>query len=168
MAKKEKETKTNAMRILERLDIPFTLHEYEVSETGGAAGFTNGADVAAKQGLPPEQVFKTLVTIGADGGHYVFVIPVGEELDLKKCAKSVGVKNVQMLPMKELFELTGYVRGGCTAIGMKKQFPTRIDETAQLFETIHVSGGRIGSGIELAPGDFLAAAEAEYADLVKD
>ena len=162
MPKKEKETKTNAMRILERLNIPFTLHEYEAGE------FTSGTDVAAKQGLPPEQVFKTLVTVGADGGHYVFVIPVEEELDLKKCAKSVGVKSVQMLPMKELFDLTGYVRGGCTAIGMKKQFPTRLDETAQLFGTIHVSGGRIGSGIELAPDDFLAAAEAEYADLVKD
>ena len=163
MAKKEKETKTNAMRILERMNIPFTLHEYEPD-----GAFTSGTDVAAKQGLPPEQVFKTLVTVGADGGHYVFVIPVEEELDLKKCAKSVGVKNVQMLPMKELFDLTGYVRGGCTAIGMKKPFPTRIDETAQLFETIHVSGGRIGSGIELAPEGFLAAAGAEYADLVKD
>ena len=163
MAKKEKETKTNAMRILERMNIPFTLHEYEPD-----GAFTSGTDVAAKQGLPPEQVFKTLVTVGADGEHYVFVIPVEEELDLKKCAKSVGVKNVQMLPMKELFDLTGYVRGGCTAIGMKKPFPTRIDETAQLFETIHVSGGRIGSGIELAPEGFLAAAGAEYADLVKD
>ena len=119
MAKKEKETKTNAMRILERMNIPFTLHEYEPD-----GAFTSGTDVAAKQGLPPEQVFKTLVTVGADGGHYVFVIPVEEELDLKKCAKSVGVKNVQMLPMKELFDLTGYVRGGCTAIGMKKPFPT--------------------------------------------
>lgn len=158
MAKKE--TKTNAMRILERMKIPFEHKEYESDE------FTDGSEVATKLGLPHDEVFKTLVTVGADRQYYVFVIPVDEELDLKKCARSVGVKSVQMIHVKELFPLTGYVRGGCTAIGMKKQFVTRIDESAGLFEKIYISGGRIGSQIRLAPDDFCKAAQAEYADLL--
>ena len=157
----KKETKTNAMRILERLKIPFEHREYECDE------FTDGSDAADHLGLPHEEVFKTLVTVGADKEHYVFVIPVDEELDFKKCAKSVGVKSVQMIHVKELFPLTGYVRGGCTAIGMKKQFKTRIDETAQLHELIYISGGRIGGQIRLAPDDFIRATGAEYAPLTK-
>ncbi len=157
MAKKE--AKTNAMRMLERMNIAYTAREYECDE------FTDGSEVAEKLGLPKEQVFKTLVTVGADRQHYVFVIPVDEELDFKKCARAVGVKSVQMLPLKELFPLTGYVRGGCTSIGMKKAFPTRIDETAGLFSEIYVSGGRIGTQLCLAPDDLLRAAGAEYADL---
>lgn len=156
-----KETKTNAMRILEQMGIAFSHTEYEADE------FTDGASTADKLGLDHDQVFKTLVTTGADRNHYVFVIPVDETLDLKKCAKSVGVKSVEMLPQKELFPLTGYVRGGCTAIGMRKKFVTRIDETAQLFDAIYVSGGRIGCQLRLAPDDYLSAADAAYADLTE-
>ena len=159
MAKKE--AKTNAMRILERMKIPFSHQEYECDE------FTDGSETADRLGLPHEQVYKTLVTVGADRAHYVFVIPVDAELDLKKCARSVGAKSVQMIHMKELFPLTGYVRGGCTAIGMKKQFVTRIDESAASLDEIYVSGGRLGSQIRLSPADFLKAAGAEYADLIR-
>ena len=159
MAKKE--AKTNAMRILERMKIPFTYQEYECDE------FTDGSDAATKLGLPHELVFKTVVTVGADKQHYNFVIPVDEELDLKKCARSVGVKSVEMIHMKELFPLTGYVRGGCSAIGMKKQFVTRIHESAKTLDGIYVSAGRIGTQIYLAPDDFCKAAKAEYADLIR-
>lgn len=156
-----KQTKTNAMRILDTLGIAYTATEYEAGE------FTDGAETADKLGLDHEQVFKTLVTVGADREHYVFVIPVDESLDLKKCARSVGAKAVSMLPQKELFALTGYVRGGCTSVGMKKQFTTRIDESAILFDTIYVSGGRIGLQLCLAPDDLCRAANAAYADLVQ-
>ena len=159
MSKKEKEVKTNAMRILERMKIPFRQTTYEVDE------FVDGLQTAKKLSLPVETVFKTLICVGNDRQHYVFVIPVAEELDLKKCARSVGVKSVSMIHVKELFDLTGYVRGGCTAIGMKKQFVTRIDESAAAFDEIHVSGGKIGCQISLAPDDFCRAAGAEYAQL---
>lgn len=160
MAKKE--TKTNAMRILERMEIPYESQDYE------CGAFTDGMEAADKLGLPYEQVFKTLVTVGADREHYVFVIPVDQELDFKKCAKAVGVKSVEMIHVKDLFSLTGYVRGGCTAIGMKKSFVTRIDETAQLFDTIYVSAGRIGTQIALSPDGYLKASGAAYADLTKE
>ncbi len=164
MAKKQTDNKTNAMRILERENIPFISQSYEVTDD-----FIDGIHTADKLGLPHEQVFKTLVTLGADREHYVFVIPIEEELDFKKCARSVGVKSVQMIHVKELFDLTGYVRGGCTAIGMKKNFVTRLDETAMLFDQIYISGGRIGCQIRLRPDDFLQAAwKAEYADLTRD
>ena len=143
------------------MKIPFEHRQYECDE------FTDGSEVADKLGLPHEQVFKTLVTLGNDRQHYVFVIPVDEELDLKKCARAAGVKSVQMIHVKELFPLTGYVRGGCTAIGMKKQFVTRIDQSAEEQERIYISGGRIGSQILLAPDDFCKAAQAEYADLTR-
>lgn len=157
MAKKE--SKTNAMRILERMKIPYVHQEYECDE------FTDGSDIAEKLGLDHEQVFKTLVTAGADKQNYVFVIPVDKELDLKKCARSVGVKSVSMIHMKDLLPLTGYVRGGCTAIGMKKKFVTRIDAAAKAQDEIYVSGGRIGMQIRLSPDNFIKAADAEYADL---
>ena len=160
MAKKE--VKTNAMRILEKLKIPFEHQEYECDE------FTDGCDVADKLGLPYERVFKTLVTEGADREHYVFVIPVDKELDLKKCARAAGVKSVQMIHMKNLFALTGYVRGGCTAIGMKKAFKAYIQDSASGMEKIYISGGRVGSQIMLKPEDFIKAAKAEYADLIKE
>ncbi|MDO4851982.1 MAG: Cys-tRNA(Pro) deacylase [Clostridia bacterium] len=156
-----KQVKTNAMRILDRLGIAYEHAEYEADE------FTDACETADRLGLDHEQVFKTLVTVGNDREHYVFVIPIDETLDLKKCARSVGVKSVQMIPQKELFPLTGYVRGGCTAIGMKKTFATRLDESAMLFEKIYVSAGRIGCQIELRPDDYLRAANAVYADLTE-
>ena len=150
------------MRILERMGIAYESMDYECDE------FTDGLEIADKLGLAYDEVFKTLVTVGSDGQHYVFVIPVAEELDFKKCARAVGVKSIQMIHVKELFDLTGYVRGGCTSVGMKKQFVTRIDETAQLFDKIYVSAGRIGTQIHLDPEDLLRAAQAEYAELTKD
>lgn len=163
MAKKEKgDAKTNAMRILDRAGIRYDAFSYECGE------FVDGAATADQLGLPHAQVFKTLVTAAPDGQHYVFVIPIDEELDLKKCAKSVGAKSVAMIHVKELFSLTGYVRGGCTAIGMKKNFVTRIDRSAAAFDRIYISGGRVGCQILLAPEDFLKAAwKAEYADLTR-
>ena len=159
---KEKEIKTNAMRILDDLGIHYKHYTYECKE------FVDGVSVADMLGLEHEKVYKTLVTVGNDKQYYVFVIPVEKELDLKKSARSVGTKSVSMVHVKDINGVTGYVRGGCTAIGMKKQFVTRVDEMAQLYETIIVSGGRIGSQIELKPDDFLKACNGEYADIVKE
>ncbi|MBR2729570.1 MAG: Cys-tRNA(Pro) deacylase [Lachnospiraceae bacterium] len=163
MARKEKgENKTNAMRILDRAGIAYEHFSYECDE------FVDGAATADMLGLPHEQVFKTLITVAQDGQHYAFVIPIDLELDLKKCAKSVGAKSVAMIHQKDLFPLTGYVRGGCTAIGMKKNFITRLDQSAKAFERIYVSGGRVGCQIRLAPESYLRAAwKAEYADLTR-
>ena len=160
MAKKE--AKTNAMRMLEKLGIAYTAHEYDCD------GFMDGVEVADMLGLAHEVIYKTLVTVGADRQHYVFVIPVEKELDLKKCARSVGVKSVAMLPVKDLFALTGYVRGGCTSVGMKKQFATRIDESALALPQIYVSAGRLGCQMCLAPRDLATAARAEFADLTQE
>jgi len=159
MAKKE--AKTNAMRILETENIEFQHYTYECKE------FTDGIQVADMLGLPHEKVYKTLVTVGADKNYYVFVLPIEDELDMKKCAKSVGVKSVEMIHVKDITKITGYVRGGCTSIGMKKQYVTRISEKAKSLETMIVSGGRIGSQLELKPDDLLKAAKAEYADITK-
>lgn len=156
-----KQVKTNAMRILDRLRISYEHLEYECDE------FTDGSAVAELLGLDHRQVFKTLVARGSDLAHYVFVLPVDESLDLKKCAAAVGVKSVQLIPQKDLLPLTGYVRGGCTAIGMKKSFPARIDRSALDFARIYVSGGRLGSQLLLAPRDLAAAAGAEFADLLQ-
>ena len=158
---KQKEIKTNAMRILESMKIPFIHYTYECDE------FVDGIQVADMLGLPHEKVYKTLVTVGNSKNYFVFVIPIAEELDLKKAAKSVGEKNVEMIHVKDINAITGYIRGGCTAIGMKKQFVTRVDESAILLETMIVSGGRIGSQIELAPDDLCRASGAEYSDLVR-
>lgn len=161
MAKKEKEVKTNAMRILDRAGVSYTHESYEVE-----GEFVDGIQTADHLGLPHELVYKTLVAVGSDKNHYVFVIPIEKELDLKKCAKSVGVKNVELIHVKELFGLTGYVRGGCTAIGMKKNFVTRLDASAKDLDKIYISGGKIGCQIRLAPSDFLKVTRAELADLV--
>ena len=158
---KQKEIKTNAMRLLESMKIPFTHYTYECDE------FVDGIQVADMLGLPHEKVYKTLVTVGNSKNYFVFVIPIAEELDLKKAAKSVGEKNVEMIHVKDINAITGYIRGGCTAIGMKKQFVTRVDESAILLETMIVSGGRIGSQIELAPDDLCRASGAEYSELVR-
>ena len=156
---KQKEVKTNAMRILERMKISFTHLTYECKE------FEDGIQIADMLGLPHEKVYKTLVTVGASKNYFVFVIPIEAELDLKAAARSVGEKSVAMIHVKEINQITGYIRGGCTAIGMKKQYVTRVDSSAEALQTIIVSGGRIGSQIELAPADLLRAANAEYAEI---
>ena len=156
---KNKEVKTNAMRILEKEKIPFTHYTYECDE------FIDGIQIADKLSLPHEKVYKTLVTEGHSKNYFVFVIPIEAELDLKKAAKSVGEKSVAMIHVKDINSITGYIRGGCTAIGMKKQYVTRVDSSAEALQTIIVSGGRIGSQIELAPADLLRAANAEYAEI---
>lgn len=140
--KKSQSEKTNVMRILEQAGIPCILHDYT------ASGVVSGPEVAAALHQDPERVFKTLVTAGASGGHYVFVIPVTEELNLKKAAAAVGEKSVHMIPQKDLLPLTGYVHGGCSPIGMKKPFPTIFDFTAELFDTICFSAGKIGYQVE--------------------
>ena len=156
-----KDNKTNAMRKLDSMKIDYNEHYYD-PET------VNGVEVANVLHQDVDKVFKTLVTVAPDKQHYVFVIPIDDELDLKKCARSVGAKSVAMIHVKELFPLTGYVRGGCTSIGMKKPFVTRIDESAQLFDRIYISAGRIGCQICLAPDDLLTlACKAEYADLTR-
>lgn len=157
---KNKEIKTNAMRILEKEKIPFICHTYECEE------FTDGIQVADMLSLPHEKVYKTLVTIGNSKNYFVFVIPVAGELDLKKAAKSVGEKSLSMIHVKDINQVTGYVRGGCTAVGMKKQYVTRLDESAKDKDIIYVSGGRIGSQIELKPDDLLKACRGEYADVI--
>ena len=162
MAKKDKEQKTNAMRILEREKIPYTQYTYECEE------FVDALQIADMLSLPYEKVYKTLVTVGNSKNYYVFVIPIAAELDLKKAAKSVGEKAVSMIHVKEINAVTGYIRGGCTAIGMKKQYVTRIDRSAEGLEQVIVSGGRLGSQIELKPDDLCRAARAEFADVVME
>jgi Cys-tRNA(Pro)/Cys-tRNA(Cys) deacylase len=157
---KHKEEKTNVMRTLEQKKIAYTAHAYDPD------GPIDGVSVAQTLGQAPERVFKTLVTRGASGGYYVFDIPVAESLDLKKAAKSVGEKSVAMLPQKELLGLTGYVHGGCSPVGMKKQFPTVFHETAVLYDTICVSAGRIGAQVECRPGDLIALLRADTADII--
>ena len=156
----KKELKTNAMRILDRYKIPYEYQTYECDE------FVDGITIADQAGLPHDRVYKTLVTTGKSGIHYVFVIPIASELDLKKAARSAGEKSLEMLPVKELTSVTGYVRGGCTAIGMKKAFPTIINETARYLDYMYVSGGRLGMKLKLDPGDLKRAAGAEYADVI--
>ncbi len=161
MMAKQKEIKTNAMRILESLKIPFSQFTYECDE------FVDGIQIAEMLQLPYEKVYKTLVAEGASKNYYVFVIPISEELDMKKAAKAVGEKNIAMIHVKDINAITGYIRGGCTAIGMKKQYVTRIDESAKLLPTMLVSGGKLGAQIELNPEDLLKASKAEYYDLIK-
>lgn len=156
---KNKEIKTNAMRILEKNGIEYKHYTYECDE------FVDALQIADMLGLAYEKVYKTLVTEANSGNYYVFVIPIAQELDLKKAAKSVGEKSVRMLHVRDINAVTGYIRGGCTAIGMKKQYVTRVDASAQELEYMIVSGGRLGSQIELTPSGLLRAAHAEYAQL---
>lgn len=161
MAKnKEKDVKTNAMRILETLGIDFEVITYECDE------FIDGVHLAEKLGQPKEITFKTLVAQGKGGGYFAFVIPVAEELDLKAAARAVGEKAVELIPVKDINKVTGYVRGGCTAIGMKKDYPTVIDENCILCEKIMVSGGRIGSQITLSPDDYIKATNAKCLPII--
>ena len=153
-------TKTNAVRILEAAGIAFTVREYDISD-----GEISGVAVATKMGQEPERVFKTLVTEGKNTGLNVFVIPSSTELDLKKAAQAAGDKYIEMIKSRDLESKTGYVHGGCSPIGMKKQFPTFIDETAEMHDTIIVSGGRVGLQIELAPVDLATMTAAVFRDL---
>lgn len=157
---KAKEIKTNAMRILETKKIPYTTYTYACDE------FIDAVQIADMLGLAHEKVYKTLVTQGSSRNYYVFVIPIAEELDMKKAAKSVGEKSVAMLHVKDINAVTGYIRGGCTAVGMKKQYVTRIDESAQKLEKIIVSGGKLGMQLELSPQDLAAASNAAFADII--
>lgn len=159
---KSKDIKTNAMRILEREKISYTHYTYECEE------FIDGIQIADMLSLPYEKVYKTLVTVNGHRNYFVFVIPIDKELDLKKAAKAVGEKAVSMLPVKEINAVTGYIRGGCTAIGMKKQYVTRIDVSAKALPVMIVSGGRLGSQIELRPEDLCRAANAEFAELIAE
>ncbi|HPI38165.1 MAG TPA: Cys-tRNA(Pro) deacylase [Ignavibacteriaceae bacterium] len=154
-------SKTNAVRILESKNISFTLKSYEVDESDLSA-----VTVALKIGAEPEQVFKTLLTRGDKTGIIVFCIPGNYELNLKKAASVSGNKNIEMVKANEVLSLTGYLRGGCSPIGMKKSFPTFFDETANIFDKIYVSAGVRGSQIFLNPVDLKNLVNAEFADLV--
>ena len=152
--------KTNVMRVLDAEKIAYASHAYEPDAT------MSGEQIAALLGEDPDRVFKTLVTQAKSGQYYVFVVPVGAELDLKKAAKAAGEKAIGMIRQKELLPLTGYVHGGCSPIGMKKQFPTFIHEKARQYEKMFVSAGKVGLQIELAPEDLAAAAGCGFADII--
>ena len=158
MAKKSIE-KTNVMRILDQCSIKYQSYSYADTDA------INGLDVANALNQNPSQVFKTLVTVGASKKHYVFLVPVASELNLKNAARAVSEKNVEMLKMKDLFALTGYIHGGCSPIGMKKQFKTVIDGSAQNFETIIFSAGKIGYQVELRLDDLRKAIDFELKDI---
>ena len=152
--------KTNVMRKLTQLKLTFKEHYYE--------GVVSGSDVADAMGENHDKVFKTLVPVGKSGQHFVFMIPVDEELDLKKAASAAGEKSVAMIKSKELLPLTGYIHGGCSPIGMKKQFKTFIHQTADSFDTIYFSGGRVGSQVEMSPSDLKKAVPVLPRDLIKE
>ena len=158
------EEKTHVMRLLEQKKVPYPPHQYPHQE--GMA--VDGATVAAALGRDPASVFKTLVTRGATKANYVFVVPVLAELDLKKAARAVGEKSIEMIHVKELTPLTGYVRGGCSPIGMKKRFKTVLDQSAADQAAILVSAGKIGCQVELAPGDLAGLVGAGFADIIKE
>ena len=156
-----KEVKTNAMRILYRNKVSYEILQYECDE------FIDGLHTAEKTGAPVEQSFKTLVMQGKTGGYYVFVIPIAEEVDLKEAAKAVGEKSVEMLHVKDITKITGYVRGGCSPLGMKKQFQTVIHESAKNYPKIYISGGRIGTSIKVNPEDLMRVVKGTYADIIR-
>lgn len=157
------EEKTNVMRTLERLKLPYRHYAFD---TGGAA--PSGTEVAALLGKDPAQVFKTLVTVGKSGKYYVFMIPVAEELDLRKAARCAGEKSIEMIKTKDLLPLTGYVHGGCSPIGMKKQFPTFVHETAAALPTLFCSAGRIGYQIELSPDALAGMLPVVFGDVAEE
>jgi Cys-tRNA(Pro)/Cys-tRNA(Cys) deacylase len=156
-------TKTNGARILEGLGISFSLREYEVDPEDLTA-----ITVAKKIGMPIEQVFKTLLTSDGAGGYFFAVIPGDAELDFKKLARAAGVRRTEMVSLKEVQPLTGYIRGGVTVFGARKAFPAFVDETAELFDEISVSAGVRGTQLILSPAEYLRASEATVADLTKD
>lgn len=160
--KDEQNKKTNAVRELEAAGVPFEFHTFETD------GSLSGVEVATLLGEDPDHVFKTLVTVGKSGEHYVFMIPVAQELDLKKAARAVGEKSIAMIKSRELLSLTGYIHGGCSPLGMKKLFTTSIDETAILFDTIIFSAGRIGAQIETSLAGLQQVIPVQAVDLVVD
>jgi len=155
-------TKTNAMRLLDRAKISYEVAEYKVDESD-----LSGVHLADTLGIDVERVFKTLVTRGDKNGLHVFVIPAAEELDLKKCAAVTGDKRIEMIAVKELLPLTGYIRGGCSPVGMKKAYPTHIDELATLYDTVYVSGGQRGVQLILSPMSLADYIGATFADVTK-
>ncbi|MEE8885885.1 MAG: Cys-tRNA(Pro) deacylase [Eubacteriales bacterium] len=156
-----KEAKTNAMRILDKKGIEYEVLRFECSD------FTDGVSMAEAEGAPVDQTFKTIVTKGKSGAYHVLVIPVAEEIDLKAAAAASDEKSLEMVHVKDLFGLTGYVRGGCSPIGMKKQFPTILDSSAEKFNEIYISGGRIGLSLKMAPADILAVTRGKYGDITR-
>ena len=156
-----KELKTNAVRFLEKCGIAYEIQTYECEE------FIDGIHVAEKLGQPLEETFKTLVAQGKSGSYYCFLLPVALELDLKKAARSVGEKSVELLHVKDITKVTGYVRGGCTPIGMKKQFMTVVDKSGEELEKFYISGGRIGTQIRLSPGQLVKAIRGKFEDIVQ-
>ena len=162
MAKKKEDAKTNVVRLLEAAGIPYTAYVLPLDKDQVPDGVT----AARLMGKPPEQVFKTLVAEGPKEEHFVFVIPVAETLDLKKAAKAAGVKSVSMLPQKKLLPLTGYVHGGCSPVGMAKQFPTYFAEEVILVDAMICSAGKVGHQIEVKPEDLMGLVGGETADLI--
>ena len=154
--------KTNAMRILESENINFEIIEYSTKDGIG------GVDVAEKLGEDKNRVFKTLVTEAKDGEHFVFVVPVSSELDLKKAAKASDSKKIEMIPQKKLLPLTGYVHGGCSPVGMKKSFKTFIDSSAENLDFFYVSGGKVGMQIKVNPRELISAIDGEFSDIKKE
>ncbi len=159
----KKVNKTNAMRALDRLGMAYECREYDTGD-----GKIDGVSVAAKVGLLPDEVFKTLVTQAPSRNYYIFVVPVNHELSLKKCAKACGEKSVEMIAVKDINKVTGYIRGGCSPLAMKKQYPTFIHKTAADLPSVTVSGGKIGVQITLSPADLLAACGGAWADIIQD
>ncbi|MEE1313477.1 MAG: Cys-tRNA(Pro) deacylase [Lachnospiraceae bacterium] len=159
MAKRE--IKTNAMRILERNHIPYEVIFYDCDE------FKDGISIAQKLGEDPKECFKTLVTKGKTGQYYVYIVPVAEELDMKKCAREAGEKSVEMIPVKEINKVTGYIRGGTTALGMKKEHPTVIHESARELKKMIISGGKLGIQLKLAPEDLRKVVKGKFGDIIK-
>ena len=159
---KEKEIKTNAMRMLDKLKLPYKVHTYECDE------FIDGVHIAELLGEDCASCLKTLVTRGKSGNYYVFALPVDKELDMKKCARAVGEKSLEMVHVKDINAVTGYIRGGCTPIGMKKQYKTVIHSSAQDVGQIIVSGGKLGAQLELTPQDLAKACQAVFGDIIAD
>lgn len=156
---KEKDIKTNAMRILDKNRIPYQVNTYECEE------FIDGIHIADILGQSYDQSFKTLVTVGKSGEHYVFAIPIDRELDLKKAAKAVGEKSVEMIHVKDINQITGYIRGGCTPIGMKKNYVTVLHSSIRTLNEVIISGGRIGSQIQMKPDDLIRVTNARVEDI---
>lgn len=163
----KKQEKTNVMRVLEQKKVPYAAHQYAPEGMDAAdVAALSGEDIAQRLGEPVERVFKTLVTRAKSGQYYVFVVPVAESLDLKKAAKAAGEKAVDMIPQKELLPLTGYVHGGCSPVGMKKQFPTFVHETAKGYDTFFVSAGKVGMQVELSAADLEKVLRLQFADII--